>query len=186
MYQRAVDNIRASFRQIWQATDDLVFDVGETELRWEDSVVYNQEQRGESIAWTLYKDGVRSLAFKPGVEEAEIVNFLGVLQRARSLTADAADDLLTLLWAQDFQFVTYTFRELATENAVPIEAGDTITSVGLVLTGDTTTKVIKIAFNDAAPATCADVAPVYGVTSSYSCVVNQAVGTATKFALVAS
>src|SRR5207245_2521562 len=83
VYQRAVDNIRASFRQIWQATDDLVFDVGETELRWEDNVVYNQEQRGESIAWTLYKDGVRSLAFKPGVEEAEIVSFLGVLQRAR-------------------------------------------------------------------------------------------------------
>jgi hypothetical protein len=128
VYQRAVDNIRAAFRQIWQATDDLVFDVGETELRWEDNVVYNQEQRTESIAWTLYKDGVRSLAFKPGVEEAEIVSFLGVLQRARSLQADAADDLLTLLWAQDFQFVSYTFRELASENAVPIEAGDTITT----------------------------------------------------------
>src|SRR2546429_9156790 len=128
VYQRAVDNIRAAFRQIWQATDDLVFDVGETELRWEDNVVYNQEQRTESIAWTLYKDGVRSLAFKPGVEEAEIVSFLGVLQRARNLQADAADDLLTLLWAQDFQFVSYTFRELASENAVPIEAGETITS----------------------------------------------------------
>src|SRR3989440_12611073 len=126
VYQRAVDNIRAAFRQIWQATDDLVFDVGESELRWEDNVVYNQDQRTESIAWTLYKDGVRSLAFKPGVEEAEIVSFLGVLQRARSLQADAADDLLTLLWAQDFQFVSYTFRELASENAVPIEAGDTI------------------------------------------------------------
>src|SRR5438094_595357 len=102
VYQRAVDNIRAAFRQIWQATDDLVFDVGESELRWEDNVVYNQDQRNESIAWTLYKDGVRSIAFKPGVEEAEIVRFLGVLQRARSLQADAADDLLTLLWAQDF------------------------------------------------------------------------------------
>src|SRR6266566_4655730 len=33
-------------RCFWQATDDLVFDVGETELRWEDTVVYNQEQRG--------------------------------------------------------------------------------------------------------------------------------------------
>jgi hypothetical protein len=66
-------------------------------------------------------------------------------------------------------------------------AGDTITSVGLTLTGDTTTKVIKIAFNDAAPVLCADVAPVYGATeSTYSCVVNQAVGTAVKFALVAS
>ncbi|HEV2749262.1 MAG TPA: HEAT repeat domain-containing protein [Gemmatimonadales bacterium] len=128
VYQRAVDNIRGAFRQIWQATDDLVFDVGETELRWEDNVVYNQEQRNESIAWTLYKDGVRSLAFKPGVEEKEIVRFLGVLQQARNLQADAPDDLLTLLWSEDFQLIAYTFRELATENAAPIEAGETITS----------------------------------------------------------
>ncbi len=128
VYQRAVDNIRAAFRLIWQATDDLVFDVGETDLRWEDNVVYNQEQRSESIAWTLYKDGVRSVAFKPGVEETEIVRFLGVLQQARGLQADAADDLLTLLWAQDFQLINYTFRELASENAAPIEAGETVTS----------------------------------------------------------
>src|SRR3989442_2088267 len=76
VYQRAVDNIRAAFRQIWQATDDLHFDVGETELRWEDAVVYSQDQRNESIAWTLYKDGVRSLPFKPGVEKAGIVRVL--------------------------------------------------------------------------------------------------------------
>ena len=128
VYQRAVDNIRAAFRQIWQATDDLVFDIGETELRWEDNVVYSQDQRNESIAWTLFKDGVRSVTFRPGVEETEIVRFLGVLQQARNLQADAPDDLLTLLWAQDFQFVAYTFRELATENAVPIEKGETIPS----------------------------------------------------------
>src|SRR5712691_8121404 len=30
VYQRAVDNIRAAFRQVWQATDDLIFDIGET------------------------------------------------------------------------------------------------------------------------------------------------------------
>jgi HEAT repeat protein len=121
VYQRAVDNIRNAFRQIWQATDDLIFDIGETEMRWEDHAIYSQEQRNESIAWTLYKDGVRSLSFKPGVEDAEIVRFLAVLQQAKNLQADAADDLLTLLWAEDFQFVTYTFRELASENAVPIE-----------------------------------------------------------------
>jgi len=125
VYQRAVDNIRTAFRQIWQATDDLIFDIGETELRWEDNPVYSQDQRNESIAWTLFKDGVRSLTFKPGVEEVEIVRFLAVLQQAKNLQADAPDDLLTLLWAEDFQFVTYTFRELASENAVPIERSDT-------------------------------------------------------------
>ena len=124
VYQRAVDNIRSSFRQIWQATDDLILDIGETEMRWEDHVVYNQDQRHESIAWTLFKDGVRSLSFKPGVEDVEIVRFLGVLQQARNLQADAPDDLLTLLWAEDFEFISYTFRELAGENTVPIERSD--------------------------------------------------------------
>ena len=125
VYQRAVDNIRTAFRQIWQATDDLIFDIGETEMRWEDNSIYSQDQRNESIAWTLFKDGVRSLTFKPGVEELEIVRFLAVLQQAKNLQADAPDDLLTLLWAEDFQFVTYTFRELASENAVPIERSET-------------------------------------------------------------
>ena len=129
VYQRAVENIRGGFRQIWQATDDLVFDIGETDMRWDDNVVYSQDQRNESIAWTLYKDGVRSLTFRPGVEEAEMVRFLGVLHQAKNLSADAPDDLLTLLWAEDFQFIAYTFRELASDNAVPIEKGETIPEV---------------------------------------------------------
>ena len=124
VYQRAVENVRTAFRQIWQATDDLIFDIGETSIRWEDHSIYSQDQRNESIAWTLYKDGVRSLTFKPGVEDAEIVRFLGVLHQAKNLQADAPDDLLTLLWAEDFQFISYTFRELASENAVPIERSD--------------------------------------------------------------
>src|SRR2546428_11261419 len=128
VYQRAVENIRGAFRHIWQATDDLHFDVGETEIRWEDNAIYSQDQRNESIAWTLYKDGVRSLTFKPGVEDTEIVRFLAVLHQAKNLQADAADDLLTLLWAEDLQFVTYTFRELASENAVPIERSETSTA----------------------------------------------------------
>lgn len=121
VYQRAVENIRSGFRQIWQATDDLALDVGETDLRWEDHVVYQQEQRSESIAWTLFKDGVRSVSLKPGVEDEEIVRLLSVLHRARTMQADAPDDLLTLLWGEDFQFIAYTFRELSSENAAPIE-----------------------------------------------------------------
>ena len=128
VYQRAVENIRASFRQIWQATDDLHLDVEETSFKWENAVVYSQEQRAESIAWTLYKDGIRSVTIRPGVEDAEIVRFLAVLHKAKNLAADAPDDLLTLLWSEDFQFISYTFRELAAENAVPIEAGETIPS----------------------------------------------------------
>jgi hypothetical protein len=128
VYQRAVENIRASFRKVWQSADILNLDVGETALQWEETVVYSQDQRGESVAWTLYKDGIRSISLRPGVEETEIVRLLAVLHTSKNVTSDAADDLLTLLWAEDFQFISYTFRELATENAIPIEAGETIPS----------------------------------------------------------
>jgi len=129
VYQRAVDNVRVALRKIWETSDDLVFDVGETELRWEGNVVYANDQKNESIAWTLFKDGIRSLTLKRGVEETEIVRFLQVLHQARVLQAEAADDLLTLLWQEDFQAVAYTFRELAAENAVPIEREEDVPEV---------------------------------------------------------
>ncbi|MCU1457213.1 MAG: hypothetical protein JWL73_1305, partial [Actinomycetia bacterium] len=65
-------------------------------------------------------------------------------------------------------------------------AGDTITSVGLTLTGDTTANTIKIAFNGAAPATCSDAGTFAAGSTTYTCLLSQPVDTATQFALVAS
>lgn len=122
VYQRAIENVRGACRKIWQATDELVLEVQETALQWEGNVVYSQDQKNESIAWTLFKDGVRSVTLRPGVEDAELVRFLQVLHQARTLQAEAADDLLTLLWQEDFQFLTYTFREISIDVGTPIEA----------------------------------------------------------------
>lgn len=122
VYQRAIDNVRVACRKIWEATADLVLDVQESDLRWEGNVVYHNEQKNESIAWTLFKDGVRTVTLRPGVEENEIVRFMQVLHQARTLQADAADDLLTLLWQEDFQFLAYTFQEVQVDQPAPIEA----------------------------------------------------------------
>ena len=122
VYQRAIENVRVACRKIWEATGDLVFDVQESDLRWEGNVVYHNEQKNESIAWTLFKDGVRTVTLRPGVEENEIVRFMQVLHQARVLQADAADDLLTLLWQEDFQFLAYTFQEVQVDQPAAIEA----------------------------------------------------------------
>jgi hypothetical protein len=124
VYQRAIENVRVACRKIWHATDELVFDVQEIELRWESAVVYRNDQKNESIAWTLFKDGVRSVTLRPGVEETELVRFMQVLHQARTLAADAPDDLLTLLWQEDFQCLSYTFRELALDTGTPLESGE--------------------------------------------------------------
>jgi hypothetical protein len=129
VYQKAVGNVQAAFRRLWEATAELVLDVGEVELTWEGNEVYRQDEKHESIAWTLFKDGVRSLTFRVGAEESEVVRFLSVINRARALPPEAPDDLLTLLWEEDYKFIAYTFRELAADTLAPLEAEEAETGV---------------------------------------------------------
>jgi HEAT repeat protein len=112
VYQKSHDNLRETFHKLWEATDDLVLDITEAELRWEDNAVYSQANRSESLAWVFYKDGVRQLIFRPGVEDGEILGLLDVIQRARALQAEDNDDLLTLLWEKDFQRIAYSYQDM--------------------------------------------------------------------------
>jgi len=120
VYQQAMQNIRAAFQPVWEQTDELRFGVTESDLVLDGRPVLSQPSRSDSVAWVLFKDGIRSLTFLKGVEEEEIVRFLNVIYKAKQLPADADDDLLTLLWEQDFQHVRYDFVELASAEAVPI------------------------------------------------------------------
>jgi len=113
VYQKSIENLRAAFRPIWEAQDELTLDVYEGDLRWEGHVVYSQASRSESFSWVFYKDGVRSITLLKGVELSEIVGLLDVVHRARTLQPDDNDDLLTLLWEKDFQLIRYVFQELA-------------------------------------------------------------------------
>ncbi|HEX6091514.1 MAG TPA: HEAT repeat domain-containing protein [Gemmatimonadales bacterium] len=121
IYHRAVDQVKAAFVPVWAATDELVLRVAETDFVWEDQTVYHQLSKAESLAWTLYKDGLRVLTLRRGVEQEEIARLLALVNRARFLPADAPDDLLTLLWEEEFQWVSYIFAEPFSE-AEPIEA----------------------------------------------------------------
>lgn len=120
VYQQAIQNVRAAFAAVWQEAEELVLGVTESDLVLDKRAVLSQPNRSESLAWVLFKDGVRSLTFLRGVETEEIPRFLGVIHKARQLTAEADDDLLTLLWQQDFQHIRYNFVELGSADAVPI------------------------------------------------------------------
>lgn len=124
IHQRAGENLAAAFRPVWAALDELVLHVRDTELVWEDQIVYEQLQKSESFAWLLYKDGLRILTLSRGVEADEIQRFLDVVNRARFLPPEASDDLLTLLWEQDFHRIQYQFSEPFADLAPPPEAAE--------------------------------------------------------------
>ncbi len=115
VYQRAIYNARGAFGPIWAATDELVLTIAETEILWEEEIVYQQINKGESLAWTLFKDGMRVLTIQKGAEEDELVRFLETVNRARFLSTEAGDDLMTLLWEQEFVAIQYHFIDFLTE-----------------------------------------------------------------------
>ena len=61
IYQRSVEGLRAAFLPIWSTVPELTLKVVETDLHWDDHVVYHQPTKSDSFAWLLYKDGLRIL-----------------------------------------------------------------------------------------------------------------------------
>ena len=115
IYQRAIQNVRTALNPIWAATDELVLQVGESDLLWEQQSVYHQINKSESVAWSLFKDGMRELTIYKGAEAEELPRLLATINKARFLPADAGDDLLTLLWALEFEQIKYRFIDFFAE-----------------------------------------------------------------------
>jgi hypothetical protein len=91
----------------------------ESQLRCDDAVVYESTDRTDSLAFLLYRDGIRRLSFSRGLELEELRTFLQCLNRVALLTNDQ-DDLVTLLWEQDFHSIRYlAIEELSRKDSYP-------------------------------------------------------------------
>lgn len=114
IYQRSIDSLRASFAPIWEVTTDLVLQISESEFRWMGRSVHHESSRAESLPWVFYKDGLRELTILQGFETEELAVLLDILQRVRKASPDE-DDLLTLLWEQEFAYLRYRFIDIGND-----------------------------------------------------------------------
>jgi HEAT repeat protein len=121
VYKRFVQALAHAFSQLWESAGTLSFTVEEARILVEGEEVYSNGNRAESIAFLLYKDGVRALSFEPGFER-QVPRFLDVLNRARHAREDD-DDLLTLLWEADLEDFRYRYVDLLAEGVAVPEAG---------------------------------------------------------------
>ena len=119
--QQTIDALQEGLSGLWEQLPEFALTVSEAGLEWKSEIVLPVENKSESLAWTLYRDGIRWIVFSPGVEGEEIITFLSLVQRARTLTDEDEDDLRTLLWSADFQFIRYQVAELEQTDGEPIE-----------------------------------------------------------------
>jgi hypothetical protein len=85
---------------------DIVLNVQQFDLLFEDYSVYHNAAREESLAFRFFTDGVRQITFREGLEPQELRGVLEVLKKATDMS-QGQDDVVTLLWERDFRHIEY-------------------------------------------------------------------------------
>lgn len=120
-YLRSLETLRSTFKPIWEHTEFLTLVVSDTQFTWNGVTVLNEaEKASDSLPWTLYKDGVREITLTPGFEGDELEQLLAIIPRVRKSAAHE-DDLLTILWEQEFAFLTYRYVDVSSEPGLPLD-----------------------------------------------------------------
>ena len=113
IHEQGMAKVRVGFAGLWKRLSGLQLTVTVHGLQWEADLVLPVDAEHEGLAWALSEAaGIRFIAFSPGVEEDEAGTFLAAIHRARSLTPEDVDDLLTLLWTADFQHIRWKSSEV--------------------------------------------------------------------------
>ncbi len=74
--------------------------ISQKDFLFEDIVVYHEEHKGKSLAYRLYTDGVRAVAFLEEIESEELVDFLDCFKCLRDSDSED-DDFGTVFWEKD-------------------------------------------------------------------------------------
>jgi hypothetical protein len=124
-YIKTVENLRTAFGAVWQQTSGVSLQVSDTQFTWCDATVLDEPEKvSDSLPWTLFKDGVREITFTRGFEGEELEKFLAVIPLVRR-AQDHEDDILTLLWEQEFVFLSYRFIDNVSGQGAPLDPSAT-------------------------------------------------------------
>jgi len=98
-------------RALAVAGGPLDLEVRGYELAWKGDVVYVERERERSLAFRLYRDGVRRLGFLPGLAWEEVLGLVEILSLRYTGVRQQEDDLVTLLSKASFKSISFTAVE---------------------------------------------------------------------------
>jgi hypothetical protein len=124
---------RHAYIKLWPDLPSLTLAVEEYAFRWYGQRFFGSTSR-DSLPFLFFKDGIRFITFLPGFED-ELELFLDVVNRARSLDPLSQDDMVTLLWQQEFSSFRYSYVDALSEGLqVPQSATPRVLNLDVTLT----------------------------------------------------
>lgn len=117
--RRSLDALVGAFAETLAREPVLCLDVLPFEIHFEAIRVYLDRDRERSLAFRLYRDGVRALVVRLGFDATEIARLLEILSVRYTGVHQQEEDTVTLLWKAGLRFLDV----VAVEGLAP-ETGD--------------------------------------------------------------
>jgi hypothetical protein len=115
--RRFIEDLRGKMTLALAGSEALRFEVRPFELALDGEVVYVEHEREHSLAFRLYRDGVRKLTIKGSSDWDELLRLLEILSIRYTGVRQNEDDIVTLLWKAGFKHIEIE----AVEGFVPDE-----------------------------------------------------------------
>jgi HEAT repeat protein len=101
-----IDQVYRKFQLFLNKYHYFILKIGENNLSFREVTLYENPDLKTSLAFQLYKDGLRELRFMEGLEEGEVDGLIDIMKRSDSINK-MEDDLVTLMWEKDFIHISY-------------------------------------------------------------------------------
>jgi HEAT repeat protein len=100
------DQLLKKFNFFLNKYQSFVIQVGEYDLSFKGKILYENKDLKTSLAFLLYKDGLREMRFMNGLEEWEIQGIIDILKQGDYIN-QLEDDIVTMMWEKDFMHISY-------------------------------------------------------------------------------
>lgn len=100
------DQLLKKFQFFLNKYQSFVIQVGEYDLSFKSRILYENKDVKSSLAFSLYKDGLREIRFMKGLEEWEVQGVIDILKHSENIN-QLEDDIVTLMWEKDFVHISY-------------------------------------------------------------------------------
>jgi len=100
------DQLLRKFQFFLNKYESFVIQVGEYDLSHKGKILYESRDVKTSLAYSLYKDGLREIRFMRSLEEWEVQAMIDILKQTENINP-LEDDLVTMIWERDFGHISY-------------------------------------------------------------------------------
>jgi hypothetical protein len=103
----ALAKIHHWFEEFLDEQESFKLFVDPDSLLFQGQVVYQDKSGEQSLIFPLFRDGIQWIEFHEGLTADELTTFIIFLNRYRMLREEDEDDIVTMMWKAEFEFIKY-------------------------------------------------------------------------------